>query len=111
MINDVSVCGNQDFDVSSEVNFQYLHKKGNSFPCNYCDKVYPFQSLLKIHLGSHTKPFKCDYCLKCFTRRGDLKRHWRVHSGEKPYKCNVCSYTTANFSSLKLHVKAKHKTD
>ncbi|PVF97606.1 hypothetical protein CPB86DRAFT_815465 [Serendipita vermifera] len=34
--------------------------------------------------------FPCDYCTASFSRRHDLERHRRGHSGETPYSCEGC---------------------
>lgn len=107
-ILDVSVGAKQNKQINNDPTNYQPKQKGSLFSCNQCDKVYPFLSLLKIHLGSHTKPFQCSLCLKSFTRQGDLKRHWRLHSGERPYKCSECKYTATNCSTLKFHLAKKH---
>ncbi|CEP16901.1 hypothetical protein [Parasitella parasitica] len=36
------------------------------------------------------RPHKCLYCARAFSRRHDLERHVRVHTGVKPYHCPCC---------------------
>ncbi|KAK7074630.1 hypothetical protein SK128_008418 [Halocaridina rubra] len=52
--------------------------------------------------------FVCPFCKGCFTSNAHLKRHMRVHTGEKPYKCPHCDYATAQSSNVKIHVFCKH---
>ena len=50
---------------------------------------------LQIHIRTYIhvdKPYKCDVhvCGKGFSENGNLQRHIRTHTGDKPYKCDVC---------------------
>ena len=36
------------------------------------------------------KRFCCPYCGQAFSRKYDMQKHSRKHTGDKPYKCGVC---------------------
>ncbi|ELU18678.1 hypothetical protein CAPTEDRAFT_70168, partial [Capitella teleta] len=45
-------------------------------------------------------------CGKSFASDWKLRRHYRVHTGEKPYKCPACVYASAQRCHLNSHVAA-----
>jgi Zinc-finger double domain len=50
------------------------------------------------------RPFKCDFCHLAFFRSAHLKRHRRLHTGEKPYECELCGKSFARQDKLKQHM-------
>lgn len=38
------------------------------------------------------RPYPCDLCPKKFPSSGAMKKHRRMHTGEKPYECGTVSH-------------------
>ena len=81
----------------------------NAYRCPFesCGKMfsrfYNLRSHYRIHSGE--KPFVCDVCDASFARNHDLKRHQRIHSGTKPFKCELCNKTFSRNDAMTRHVK------
>jgi len=62
-------------------------------------------------LPAGEKPYKCswDGCEWCFARSDELTRHFRKHTGAKPFKCSHCDRWVCVWSdSVSNRFWAKH---
>merc|ERR1712112_113755 len=55
------------------------------------------------------KAYPCHYCGMSFAQNWLLKRHWKTHTGDKPYKCTICSRTFSLRDSCIRHLRTVHK--
>eukprot|EP00038_Savillea_parva_P019091 m.26431 g.26431 ORF g.26431 m.26431 type:complete len:289 (+) comp4316_c0_seq1:122-988(+) len=67
-------------------------------------------------LSTHTSPSQsgnsarhsCPICFKTFVSQSKVRRHYLVHTKDKPFHCNMCSTRFTQKSALKVHVQKKH---
>lgn len=63
-------------------------------------------------ISSHqmiSKHFSCEICQRPFSRKYDLRRHFRIHTGDKPYSCPCCKKAFARTDALKRHLRVEEK--
>ncbi|GIY37565.1 hypothetical protein CEXT_697372 [Caerostris extrusa] len=66
-----------------------------------------FCIIMNAQCRNGEKPYQCswDKCDWRFARSDELTRHFRKHTGAKPFKCKVCDRSFARSDHLALHMK------
>lgn len=68
------------------------------------NKIYYLQPFFFV---TGEKPYKCSWegCEWRFARSDELTRHYRKHTGAKPFKCRHCDRCFSRSDHLALHMK------
>lgn len=80
--------------------------KKNNFYFN-CHFRRIYATICLFYVISGEKPYKCSWegCEWRFARSDELTRHYRKHTGAKPFKCRHCDRCFSRSDHLALHMK------
>ncbi|KAG9341778.1 hypothetical protein JZ751_018500 [Albula glossodonta] len=86
-----------------------MHAVTSSVPleplfCPFCGKS---QTSRSGHLSPHARRWShlCQDCGRSFTSNTALRRHQRLHTGEKPFECRLCSQRSRDYSAMIKHLR------
>ncbi|XP_015512246.2 zinc finger protein 696-like [Neodiprion lecontei] len=92
----------------SDASLLSAKRPGRFLWCEFCQKRFTHAGDLNKHRRKHTgeKPYECNQCRRKFAHASNLVRHQRVHSGERPFVCTGCNRTFTRRDKLTVHVAA-----
>ncbi|KAM5141665.1 uncharacterized protein ACMZJ9_015377 isoform 1-T2 [Mantella aurantiaca] len=74
--------------------------------CPVCTQDFQTKNDLEDHMKDHPElksQYTCNECGKYFFYKANLKAHYRVHTGERPFSCLECGKTFVYKSHLVSH--------
>lgn len=97
-------CWWKAFRVSLKLHDETWQGKRINLSSNWCICILKPVSLF---LSSGEKPYKCTWegCTWKFARSDELTRHFRKHTGIKPFQCPDCDRSFSRSDHLTLHRK------
>lgn len=102
----------ESFTSSYMRNKHMVEKHDLEYKCNFCDKIFPKNSILKTHIRRvHLKErnVQCDVCHDRFFDNVLLRLHMVKHEGVRNFKCDYCGKAFLWLKNLRAHVKAHNK--
>lgn len=107
-VNDLVSKQNVNNEINFEKSFEEISQLANfETYCKIC--AYGFSSRYEYlqHCEINHKFSTCPICFKTFTSRSNMDRHFRLHTGQRPYDCNMCQRSFTRKDHLSTHM-AKH---
>jgi len=82
--------------------------EGRLYSCDICHASVVGAAAFEIHCRSEHRRTPCVYCGKTFSQKGNMERHQRQHTGERPFACPHCSCSYTRKETLKVHINQAH---
>ncbi|XP_076874219.1 uncharacterized protein znf770 [Brachyhypopomus gauderio] len=99
-------------ETAEEGSGQQITEPLNDLPiCPVCSCC--FSTLKKLHMHKcpvqcpekrFRKSYQCAVCFKSFEAPSKLKRHYVIHTGQRPFQCSVCDRAFTQSGHLKTHL-------
>lgn len=78
------------------------------YSCEICRASVTGATAFELHCRSEHRRTPCVYCGKTFSQKGNMERHQRQHTGERPFSCPHCSCSYTRKETLKVHISQAH---
>jgi len=108
----VEVFGTQFYKNNTKRNAEKGRDRRKIYQCRECSFYSHRHGNLIRHIKIHTdeRPYKCHLCEKSFRTNTLLRNHINTHTGTKPYKCKVegCDMAFVTSGELTRHTRYKH---
>ena len=109
-----SWCSKSFLAEQALLNHENVHLGIKPFDCEHCGMEFTTKGEMVRHISykhSKQRAHKCPwpYCTYKAVEFARLKRHQVVHTGERPFQCQHCSYAAPLKVHLKRHMSNVHR--
>lgn len=107
-----SFCEKAFFTISELKTHERIHTGIRPYSCiiSGCLQTFRERRQMIAHAGKEHdyKQYQCEWCKKRFAIKCNLKSHYRLHTGIKPFPCKLCSAEFIRRTKLRLHMQVVH---
>jgi len=93
--------------ASARVRLLYADQN-RTYSCDICRESITGAAAFEVHCRTFHRRTPCVYCGKTFSQKGNMERHQRQHTGERPFACPYCSSSYTRKETLKVHINQAH---
>jgi uncharacterized Zn-finger protein len=96
---------------SASARIRLLYSDQNrTYSCDICRESVTGATAFEMHCRTLHRRTPCVYCGKTFSQKGNMERHQRQHTGERPFACPFCTCSYTRKETLKVHINQAHPT-
>ncbi|XP_051954979.1 zinc finger protein 770 [Xyrauchen texanus] len=92
--------GKQELCLTTEIADNYVYANV------YSMEVMDINQSVTENCNGKKRIYDCPICLKRFGAPSKLKRHYLIHTDQRPFPCSICCHAFRQLSNLKVHIRA-----
>lgn len=84
------------------------HTSSSTTDIDASNNILSFDQVLQGIGRNPGMKYTCPVCGKEFYNKADFRRHYMVHTGEKPFACPHCPHRAKQLAKIRYHINSNH---